>query len=81
MDDAQSTPQTDTLLSTLEQLINIEATDLKVALDQAADQLLGALGAEKIDISLYEPATETLVAMGISDTPMGRRQLQMASST
>ncbi len=67
----------DRLLDTLEQLLQIEATDLKGALDQAADRLIGALGAEKVDISLHDPATDTLVAMGISDTPMGRRQQQI----
>ena len=77
MDNAPSPGGTDTLLSTLEQLLAIEATDLKGALDQSADLLAGALGAEKIDVSLHDPAVDTLVAMGISDTPMGRRQQQI----
>ena len=78
MDTAQNANQPpsrqDKLLDTLEQLLSIEATDLKGALDQAADRLSEALGAEKIDISLHDPAVDTLVALGISNTPLGRRQ-------
>jgi DNA-binding CsgD family transcriptional regulator len=33
-----------------------------------------ALGADKVDAFLYEAETESLVAKGTSDTPMGRRQ-------
>ena len=77
MDDAPSPSGTDTLLSTLEQLLAIEATELRSALNQSADLLAGALGAEKIDVSLHDPAVDTLVALGISDTPMGRRQQQI----
>ncbi|MDP9351964.1 MAG: GAF domain-containing sensor histidine kinase [Chloroflexota bacterium] len=65
------------LLPTFEALLAIEATDLKSALDQAANLLVDALGAEKVDVSLHEPETDTLVAMGISDTAMGRRQQQI----
>ena len=65
------------LLDTLERLLAIEATELRSALNQSADLLAEALGAEKIDVSLHDPATDTLVALGISDTPMGRRQQQI----
>jgi signal transduction histidine kinase len=65
------------LLGTLERLLAIEATELRSALNQSADLLIGALGAEKIDVSVHEPSTDTLVALGISDTPMGRRQQQI----
>src|SRR5690348_8517268 len=62
------------LLGTLEQLLAIEATELTMALDEASEQLSAALGADKIDVFLYDPATTTLVAQGTSATPMGRRQ-------
>ena len=65
------------LLPTLQQLLAIEATDLKGALHQAADLLTETTGAEKVDVSLHEPATDTLVALGVSDTPMGRRQKEI----
>ncbi|MDP9378772.1 MAG: GAF domain-containing protein [Chloroflexota bacterium] len=76
-DDNEPLTRQDTLLDTLEALMAIEATELKGALDQAADLLVGALGADKIDVSLHDPSIDTLVAMGISDTPMGRRQQQI----
>jgi two-component system, OmpR family, sensor kinase len=65
------------LLSTLEQLLAIEGTNLKSALDQAADLIAGAIGAEKTDAFIYDPSAETLVAVGTSNTPMGIRQRQI----
>jgi len=62
------------LLETLQRLLAIEATDLKGALEQAAQPVADALGAEKIDALLPDSSGESLVAVGVSDTPMGRRQ-------
>ena len=64
----------DRLRTTLERLLGLDAVELKTALDQAADIVAEALGAEKVDAFVYEAETETLVALGTSDTPMGRRQ-------
>ena len=36
--------------------------------------VLEAVGAEKIDVFLYQPESDSLVAMGTSDTPLARRQ-------
>jgi two-component system OmpR family sensor kinase len=65
------------LLSTLEQLLAIEGTNLRSALDQAADLIAGAINSEKADAFLYDPSVETLVAVGTSNTPMGIRQRQI----
>ncbi|HEX8219935.1 MAG TPA: GAF domain-containing sensor histidine kinase [Chloroflexia bacterium] len=65
------------LLSTLEQLLAIEATNLKSALDQASDLIVGAIDAEKADAFMLDPTKETLVAEGTSHTPMGVRQHQI----
>jgi signal transduction histidine kinase len=62
------------LLSTLEQLLAIEATDLSAALDQACQLVAEALGADKVDALFHDPATDSLVAAGTSHTPMGRKQ-------
>ena len=35
------------------------------------------LGADKVDVFLYQAESDSLVAMGTSDTPMGRRQYQL----
>jgi two-component system, OmpR family, sensor kinase len=64
----------DRLLCTLEQLLAIDATVLESALQQAAQVVCEVLGADKVDVFIYEQATESLVARGTSDTPMGRRQ-------
>ena len=66
-DDAQ-------LLQTLDQLLAVEALDLPGALNQVSDALAATLRADKIDIFLLDPATDTLVALGTSATPMGRQQ-------
>ena len=65
------------LLSTLERLLEIEATEVKGALDQASDLVGEALGAEKVDSFLYDPGIDTLVAVGTSSTPLARRQREI----
>ena len=67
-------PEQDQLLLTLERLLALEATDLGDALTQASQLVAEALGADKVDAFLHDPAIETLVAVGTSDTPMGRQQ-------
>ena len=62
------------LLTTLEQLLNLQITDIDATLDQAAQILAEILAADKIDIFFYEPANNTLLARGNSDTPMSKRQ-------
>jgi two-component system, OmpR family, sensor kinase len=62
------------LLATLEQLLAIEETDLHGALDRACQMVAEALRADKVDAALYDATTETLVAVGTSHTPMGRKQ-------
>ncbi|WP_437534047.1 GAF domain-containing sensor histidine kinase [Sorangium sp. So ce726] len=61
-------------MSTLERLLELPAAELKQSLNQASDLLVGALGADKIDIFLFDPGRNTLRALGTSKTPMGRRQ-------
>src|SRR2546421_9139980 len=64
----------DRLLVTLDRLLELPRTGVNWMLNQAAQLVAEALGADKVDIFLHEPATDTLVALGASDTPMGRRQ-------
>jgi signal transduction histidine kinase len=65
------------LLTTLQGLLAIPATDAQRAFNHAAQVVADVLGADKVDIFLYDPAIDTLVAMGTSDTPMGRRQVAL----
>jgi two-component system OmpR family sensor kinase len=62
------------LLATLERLLAIEATEMRTALGHAAQLVAEALGADKVDAFVHDPATDTLVAVGVSDTPMGHRE-------
>src|SRR5918998_3214740 len=59
---------------TLERLLAIQATDLKAALTEASQLVAEVLSADKVDVFLHDPTIETLVAVGTSDTPMGRQQ-------
>ena len=67
----------DRLLTTLERLLQIQATTLPGALDEAATLIAQVLGTEKVDAFVHEPHTDTLVAVGASDTPLGHKQRRM----
>jgi DNA-binding NarL/FixJ family response regulator len=62
------------LLRTLERLLALDALELKPTLDEASQLVAEALGADKVDVFLLDPAKATLAALGTSDTPMGRLQ-------
>jgi signal transduction histidine kinase len=62
------------LLATLERLLALEPSGLQSALEGAAQLVAEALGADKVDAFLHDPAIDSLVAIGTSDTPMGRKQ-------
>src|SRR4051812_20599676 len=64
----------DRLLTTLEQLLGIQSPELRPALDQASTLVAEALGADKIDVFFYEAESDSLVAIGTSDTAMGHAQ-------
>ena len=64
----------DRLLATLERLLELPATEVKVTLSQAAQLIAEVLAADKVDIFFHDNTNETLVALGTSDTPMGRKQ-------
>jgi len=62
------------LLATLERLLAITAPTLRDTLQDASDALAEALQAEKTDAFLYDRASDSLVALGTSQTPLGQRQ-------
>jgi len=62
------------LLRTMRRLLTIEAASLKDALDQAADMVAEVMSADKVDAFILEPESDTLVVLGSSNTPMGRKQ-------
>ena len=65
------------LLVTLERMLAIEALDLKTALGQASDLIIKALSADNVDIFLHDSTINSLVAVGISHTPLSRKQVAL----
>jgi DNA-binding CsgD family transcriptional regulator len=61
----------------LEGLLALDAIGLDEAMTLAAQRLAESLAADKVDVFLHDPATESLVAIGTSDTPMGRREHEL----
>ena len=81
MDNKDSPPgdsaRRERLLTTLEGLLAIQATEARSALNQASDLVAATLGADKVDVFVNDPSIDTLVALGTSDTLMGRRQIAL----
>jgi signal transduction histidine kinase len=67
----------DRLLVTLERLLEVQPNGLKSAMDQAASLLAAVLGTDKVDAFLHDEETDTLVAVGASNTPVARQQHAM----
>ncbi len=70
----ESAAQDDRLLLMLQRLLAIRAADQRPALDEASTIIAETFGADKVDIFVYRPDADTLVALGTSKTPMGERQ-------
>jgi DNA-binding CsgD family transcriptional regulator len=64
----------ETILGLLETLREVDSTSARDAMAHATNVLATAFDADKVDAFFYEPRTDMLVALGTSDTPMGRRQ-------
>ena len=62
-------------LAVLEQLLALDALDLQSAFELAAHGLCAVLHADKVDVFVRED--DQLVAVGTSDTPMGRREREL----
>ena len=67
----------DRLFDTLVRLHAIVSPELRPALDQASNLVAAALDADKVDVFLHEAVSDSLVALGTSQTPMGRRQHEL----
>jgi two-component system OmpR family sensor kinase len=62
------------LLALLEELSAIAPASVDVVLTQSADRVSSAFRAEKVDAFLYEQASQSLVAIGTSQTELARLQ-------
>lgn len=67
-------PKHDKLLMTLQRLLQLPATDVAETFRQTAQLVTQALNAEKVDVFLYDPGTESLIAYGTSATPLGKKE-------
>jgi len=70
----ETSQRQDRLLSTLEGLLELPATDVTATLNQATSLIAEVFAADKVDVFFHDWASETLVALGTSATPMGRKQ-------
>jgi two-component system, OmpR family, sensor kinase len=64
-------------LEVLEALLRIPVGNLASTLSQVSDVVAAATGADKIDCFLYDPARDSLVAMGSSTQPLSALQHQL----
>ena len=74
MDQKAASPQR--LLELLEALLRLPAGDLRATLDHITNLVAEATGADKIDVFLYDPARDSLVAVGTSTQPLSALQKQ-----
>jgi signal transduction histidine kinase len=64
-------------LKLLEALLRIPAGNLAATLSHVSDLVAEATGADKVDAFLYDPARDSLVAVGSSTQPLSARQRQL----
>jgi len=62
------------LLVTLERLLAIRATGVTEALTEAACLVAEAVDAEKAQVFLHDPASESMVAVGVNNTALARHE-------
>lgn len=65
------------LFYTLRRLLALESLTLKDALNEASDLVARAMAADKVDAFLYEEESDSLVALGTSNTDMGQHERQV----
>jgi two-component system, OmpR family, sensor kinase len=64
----------DRLFSALERLLASNALELESAMQQGADTVADVLGADKVDVFVLAADGQDLVAIGASNTAMGRHE-------
>jgi len=77
VDSAPSSLLAQRRLDVLEQLLRLPGGDMKATLSHASDVIAGISGADKVDSFLYDPARDSLVAVGSSTQPLSARQREL----
>jgi DNA-binding CsgD family transcriptional regulator len=67
----------DTVLELLDMLQQVDSATARDAMQHAANVLSAVFVAEKVDAFFYDASEEMLVALGTSDTPLGKRQHEL----
>ncbi len=75
--DVPADPATAVIMDALQRLLDVQAVELRPALVEVADAIAAATGAEKVDAFLHDPASGSLNAVGVSRTPLGRKQQRL----
>jgi signal transduction histidine kinase len=65
------------LLDVLEQLLQLPAADLRATLSRVSDVISRSSGADKVDAFLYDPARDSLVAVGSSTQALSQLQREL----
>ena len=65
------------LLELLQRLLDLPGLDVEQALTAAATYVADWFACDKVDVFLLDPARASLVALGTSDTPLGKRQKEL----
>jgi signal transduction histidine kinase len=77
MDAAPASLLSQRRVEVLEQLLRLPGGDMKATLSHASDVIARVSGADKVDAFLYDPARDSLVAVGTSTQPLSARQREL----
>jgi two-component system OmpR family sensor kinase len=66
--------KSDRLLATLQRLLELSANQATETMHQAALLVAHGVNADKVDLLLFHPESESLTAFGISPTPLGEKE-------
>src|SRR5581483_4013192 len=67
-------PKSDRLFYMLQHLLALPGTEVSETVHQMAQLVAQALQAEKVDVFLEDPESQSLIALGTSLTPMGMQE-------
>src|SRR5206468_6808286 len=73
----KTSSQSGSVLALLERLRQVRRVSLYAALQHASDVLSSTFAAEKVDAFVFNPQCAMLVAVGTSQTAVGRRQHEL----
>jgi DNA-binding CsgD family transcriptional regulator len=73
----QGSSDAETILGLLETLREVDSATARDAMAHATNVLATAFAADKVDAFFHDPEADMLIALGTSQTPMGKRQHEL----